>query len=156
LLHCCCAAAETALAIGLKKDAMAWFSPQDFFFCSSLSKSTERTCRSSWLMEPALTALAGAIPTKPNCLTYAPLANKPCAYKCKDINPDVPTGRFVYARLTSEVDMQQWMRLKGAVLSSMQVYPDLFKFLKAQPSGIYKGPGAPASGRFNAIIAQCI
>jgi hypothetical protein len=140
-LCCCRAAAETALAIGLKKDAVAWFSPQDFFFCSSLSRTTERTCRSSWLMEPALTALAGAIPTKPACLTYAPLASKPCSYKCRDINPDVPTGRFVYARLTSEVDMQQWMRLRGAVLSSMQVYPDLFKFLKARPSGVYQGPG---------------
>lgn len=97
------------MAVGLKKDATAWFSPQDFFFCSSLAKGTERTCRSSWLIEPALAALVSATPTTPSCLPYAPHATKPCNYKCRDINPDVPTGRFIYARLTSEVGMFQWI-----------------------------------------------
>jgi hypothetical protein len=136
------AAAETALAVGLKKDASAWFSPQDFFFCSSLAKGTERTCRSSWLIEPALAALVAAAPTTPTCLPYAPLARNPCFYKCRDINPDVPTGRFIYARLTNEVDMQHWIQLKGAVVTGMQVSPDLFTFLKSTPNSVYRGPGA--------------
>jgi hypothetical protein len=73
-------------------------------------------------------------------LPYAPLANNPCSYKCRDINPDVPTGRFIYARLTNEVDMQHWIRLKGGVVTGMQVSPDLFTFLKSSPNSAYRGP----------------
>lgn len=130
-----------ALAVGTKRDATTWFSLQDFYFCSSLAPGTERTCRSSWLIEPALAALVARTPVAAHCLPYAPRASAPCAYRCRDINTDVPTGRFLYTRLTSEVDIQQWIRKHGPVLSSMQVHPDLFNFLADNSDGVYKGPG---------------
>jgi len=134
--------AETALAVALKQEATAWASPQDIHFCSGLKKEEERNCRTGWLVRSALAVLAAAPPKTPSCLPYAPRASNPCAYKCRSINPDVSTGAFKTAQLLSEVDIQQWIRQHGPVVTSMQLYKDNHDtFFEKNPGGIYKGPG---------------
>ena len=138
------AASDTAISMALKKTATHAFSVQDLHFCASRAGGEVRDCTSPWTLEEALAALnrlqPHGKPTASSCLAYNPTAVELCDYQCIASNTELLSGRrFEYKRLNGLVDVQQWIRTHGGVVTGIQIYPDFQPFYKSNPDGIYLG-----------------
>lgn len=135
------AAAETAVAVALQKDATTWFSTGYFYFCTSGGE--ERSCQTEWTLTGALQTLVqeastGTLVTE-QCFPYTTTTTShTCSdAPCKDVYPDLATGEFHYSQLYDVIEMQQWIRDHGPVLTPLAVHDDFKPFFKAKPRGVY-------------------
>jgi hypothetical protein len=142
------AAAQSAIACALGKDASSQLSEQDFFFCKTAAPGEERSCTSSWTIYEAVQALvritaAGNTnyPVVEKCLPNTYSAPNSCTARCSDTLPELLQGSFKYVKLGTAWEVQDWIRKHGSVITRLELYSDMKPFFAKHRTGVYNGPG---------------
>ena len=117
------AAAQTAVAAAMHVNVsnIPAFSVQALYFCEP--KAPVRRCHSGWTLDSALSEFkqrAASLPTAA-CAPYKPDdpedAKANCNPVCSSVNPFAKQGVFNFQALSSFVEVQDWIRKHGAVIS---------------------------------------
>lgn len=144
------AAAQSAIAVALKRDATGSISEMDFFFCKSLPRGEERQCTSSWNMRDGLRALVDMIdgkryPTTDTCLPYDPTSPSCSDADCDYIDPSLKQGEFSYISLETPWEIMEHIREWGSAITRLEIYDDFKPFFNTNPGGVYPGHKPKAS-----------
>lgn len=79
-------------------------------------------------------------PVTEGCMPYEP-DNPQCKPDCDSTDPDLKLGQFRYSQLNNIVDVQNWIRTWGSVVTGIQIMTDLREFFEKQPNAVYTKPG---------------
>jgi hypothetical protein len=131
-----------AKALGLPGGSVS-LSEQDIGFCP-VEPSSSKYCPTGMSLASTIGRLKRPVVAK-NCLPYtiAPGNDDPsslCDYVCKDPAEIYEQGNFRSFSLTMSIpEIQAAIRKHGAVVTRLNVYPQLRPFFEANPTGVYNG-----------------
>ena len=156
------AAAQSAVASALRRDAESSLSERDFHICKSAEiLKLEPSCSTGMTMEDALQVwldthkafLQGRNQVvKEQCLaalpkdapagfiSTGPLLGMECSYTCRDTLKPLGDGTFSAQALAGFAEVQEHIRAHGGVVTGIQVnLADLRAFYSKTKTGIYHG-----------------
>jgi hypothetical protein len=160
-------AAQTAAAVALNTSVPATVaSAHDLYFCAPRSAASARSCGTGMSFVDALasftSAQGGKDPIALNrCVPYQPdKGADACNRKCGDTLSQIWPGKWRWVEITGNAEqwqhrlpfarssprliigaLQLHIRRHGSILCPLALYTDLREFYRANPSGVYLGPG---------------
>ena len=159
------AAAQSAMATALQREVSGGLSEHDFYFCKGIRPGFRSSCEEAFTLRESVEqwlllhrSYSGKFVTTTDCLPYDPTREPLCAYTpgCNQlVLPELKSGEFVGVPLRTIPSMQEHIRNHGSIICRIDIYSDFRSFYKAQPGGIYRGPGEHVAAAMSPVESTC-